>query len=216
MIKVKLSLLFLLGIAFNACVDSNLKQSTSATEKDSISGLEIDSAKIDSTKTVKSEEIEYALALSENAIKIVNANNGSTSDITLGMPFEQVVNSVSKVLNSSPNININSECGAGPLKFASFNNGLSLLFQEKNAEWLFAGWAANQIQKPISKLSTMAGVGIGSTRKEMESAYVITVSKTSLGNEFATKGGNLFGIFNGPSQDAKITNLWSGLSCNFR
>jgi hypothetical protein len=211
MMKVKLSLFFLLVVACNACVDSNPKQSTSATEKDTLTGLEIDS-----TKTVQAREIQHALALSENAIKIVNPNNGSTREITFGMPFEQVVTAVKKVLSSSPNVSINSECGAGSLKFATFDNGLSLLFQEKDGEWLFAGWAATQIRKPMSKLSIMAGIGIGSTRKEVESDYLITVSETSLGVEFSTKGNNLLEIFDGPSQDAKITNLWSGLSCNFR
>jgi hypothetical protein len=211
MMKVKLILLFLLGIAFNACVDTNPKQSTSAAEKDTLKGLEIDS-----TKTVQSRKIQHALALSENAIKIFNPNNGSTREITFGMPFEQVVTAVKKVLSSSPNVSINSECGAGSLKFATFDNGLSLLFQENDGEWLFVGWAATQIRKPMSKLSIMAGIGIGSTRKEVESDYLITVSETSLGDEFSTKGNNLFGIFDGPSQDAKITNLWSGISCNFR
>ncbi len=203
--KVKLSLLLLLGIAFNACVNTNPKESTSTT-----------ALEIDSTKTVQAKEIQYFLALSENALQIVNGNNGSTKAIAFGIPFEQVLTTVEKILNSKPIVNVNSECGAGPLKFATWDNGLTLLFQEEFGEWLFAGWAANQTEKSTSKLSTLAGIGIGSTRKEMESTYVIAVSKTSLGNEFATKGDNLFGIFDGSSQDAKITNLWSGLSCNFR
>lgn len=211
MTKIKLALFLLSGIALNSCINSNPKESESSLEKDSKTSLVFDSV-----KETSQAQTQYFLALSEGAIQVVNANNGSTSQITFGMPFEQVITAVKKILNSNPSININKECGAGPLKFAMWDNGLNLLFQEKNGEWLFAGWAANQIQKQNSKLTTMVGIGVGSTRREMESAYKITVSETTLGDEFSAKNGNLFGLFDGPSKDAKIINLWSGLSCNFR
>ncbi len=92
-----------------------------------------------------------------------------------------------------------------------------MLFQEKkNTEWLFVGWAANKATKPKLKLTTIAGVGVGSKRKDMEDAYVIDVAKTSLGYEFSTKAADLFGIFDGATKNAEITNLWSGVSCTFR
>ena len=112
---------------------------------------------------------------------------------------------------------INSECGAGPLKMATWDNGLTLLFQEKSKDtWSFVGWAANPAKNPELKLNTMAGIGIGSTRKEIKSAYVIKENKSTLGYEFATKSDDIFGIFDGAGDNAKITNLWSGVSCNFR
>lgn len=61
----------------------------------------------------------------------------------------------------------------------------------------------------------MAGIGIGSTREEKESAYVITITKLSLGSEFATTSG-LYGIFDGAGKNAKITDMWSGTTCVFR
>ena len=61
----------------------------------------------------------------------------------------------------------------------------------------------------------MAGIGIGSTLQQMQSAYVIKLTKTSLGNEFSTSS-RLYGIFDGPGKDAKITDMWSGLACIFR
>jgi hypothetical protein len=79
----------------------------------------------------------------------------------------------------------------------------------------FVGWYMGATAGASQELTTMAGVGIGTTRAEMESAYVIEVNKTSLGHEFSTDGG-LYGIFDGPGQQAKITNIWSGLICNFR
>lgn len=206
--KKKLSILLFISIAFNACVNTNQKQSTSA---DSVAVL-----KTDSTENTAPKKIQYSLALSANTLQIVNPENGSTREIAFGMPFDQTLTIVEKILNTEPTASINSECGAGPLRFATWDNGLTLLFKEKNGEWLFAGWEANKPKNPQSKLSTMAGIGIGSTRKEMESVYVIKVMKTSLGYEFSTKAEDFFGIFDGPNKDAKITNLWSGLSCNFR
>jgi hypothetical protein len=172
--------------------------------------------KADTVKTVIPTEIEYSLALSANAIQIINTANGASREIAFGMPYDELLKSVNKILNQEPNTGINSECGAGPLKMATWDNGLTLIFQEKKNEWLFVGWAANKAKNADHKITTMASIGVGSTREEMESAYVIKVNKTSLGYEFSTKTDDLFGIFDGPGPQAKITNLWSGLSCNFR
>lgn len=51
------------------------------------------------------------------------------------------------------------------------------------------------------KISTMTGISIGSTKAEMESAYVSTVSQTTLGYEFPTSSG-LYGIFKGSEKEA--------------
>jgi hypothetical protein len=115
-------------------------------------------------------------------------------------------------------VGVNSECGAGPLKMASWSNGLTLVFKETkrdNGEWLFAGWFASKPQPKESKLSTMAGVGVGSTLAELKSAYKISVSKTTLGQEFAVKSG-FYGLLSGIGDDATIDAMWSGVSCNFR
>ncbi len=209
--KIKFMAIVLVAIFLNACQNTNQKQTESLVERDTIITV-----KTDTVKNIQPKEVNYALALSPNAIQIVNQNTGSTKEISFGMAFNQTIETIEKVLKSKPSIGINSECGAGPLKMATWDNGLTLLFKEKNSDWLFVGWAANKPKNPEMKLATMAGVGIGSTRKEMESATVIKVNKTSLGYEFSTKADDLFGIFDGAGQDAKITNLWSGLSCNFR
>lgn len=209
--KVKLALILLMGTGFTACQNGNKKQTEVITKTDSVVVVKTDSVKI-----IEPKDTGLSLALSANAIQVINRSNGSTREITFNTAFEQTITTVEKVLKLKPSININSECGAGPLKMATWDNGLTLLFKEKNNEWLFAGWAANQPKNPELKLSTMAGVGVGTTREEMESAYVIKVSKTSLGYEFATKSDDLFGVFDGANASAKITNLWSGVSCNFR
>ena len=160
------------------------------------------------------------LALTSNALQLVSQPTGSTREIAFGMPQDELVGLVSKVLQAEPrSVGINSECGAGPLKMASWSNGLTVVFQEKQAgaarEWQFVGWYAGAASGAAPKVATMAGVGIGSTRAALEGAYVIKVAKSTLGQEFSTTSG-LYGILNGPGPAAVITSLWSGTSCNFR
>ena len=212
LMKIKPYIVAIISIGFNACVNSNQKQAPIATEKDSVAII-----KTDSTVSIQPKETQFSLALSANAIQIINQANGSAKELGFERPFEQTIETVEKVLKLKPIVILNSECGAGPLKIASWSNGLSLIFRKKQHDgWLFAGWAANQAKNPELKLTTMAGIGVGSTRKDMEGAYVIKVTKTSLGYEFHTNANNLFGIFDGANEKAKITHLWSGVSCNFR
>lgn len=207
-------LLIITAFTVSAC-QSNTQNTSNADSTLNNDSLAI--TKADTVEKVETQEIKATIAITSNSIQIVNQNTGSTKEIAFGMPLEEMVKIVENIYKSKANININSECGAGPLKFATWDNGLTLLFQEKKKdEWLFAGWAANEPKNKENKLTTMANIGIGSARKEVESAYVINVSKTSLGYEFSTKTEDLFGIIDGGNENSKITNMWSGVSCNFR
>jgi hypothetical protein len=219
-------LLILLYVNLIGCQNKDHNSSeipVTATIKDNVSIMEESKEKIPDTIAIVESKSTHGLILTSNALQIINKNTGSTSEIPFGKPFDQMIEIINNVLQSKPKtIGINSECGAGPLKMVSWNNGLTVVFQNKKSEsktsetnWQFAGWFVGNNSKNSKEISTMAGIGIGSTRAEMESAYVISVSKTSLGYEFSTSSG-LFGIFDGPNKEAKITSLWSGLSCNFR
>jgi hypothetical protein len=76
----------------------------------------------------------------------------------------------------------------------------------------FIGWSARP--DTDASLTTIAGVGTGSTRGELEAAYTVEVTETSLGTEFST--GSLFGLLSSTEPDATITDLWAGTVCNFR
>ncbi len=160
------------------------------------------------------------LTLSANALQLVDAVSGSTKEISFGMPFDQLLALMNRVLNvkEPSSIQVNAECGAGPLKMATWSNGLTLVFAEKqrgNGEWRFAGWFAGKPATNDRKLTTMAGISVGSSRKELEEVYVVTVIKTSLGQEFSV-GDGFFGILSGAAKEATIEVMWSGASCNFR
>lgn len=156
------------------------------------------------------------LALTSNALQLVNTQTGSTKELPLGQPFELLVRTITSVLRQPPtSVGVNGECGARPLKMATWANGLTLAFQEKDREWQFVGWSLNPGRGTGQPLTSMAGVGLGSTRADVESAYVIKVLKSSLGQEFSTSSG-LYGIFDGTGPQARVSALWSGTSCVFR
>ncbi len=158
------------------------------------------------------------LVLTPEGLQLVHAETGKTTEVGYGMPQEELVNLVNSILQvKSEGIELNSECGAGPLRIATWQNGLGILFQESEArdEWQFVGWSVNDRSAATKNLTTMSGIGVGSTRLEMEEVYTIEVSKTSLGEEFSTDAG-LYGIFDKPGIGGRITNMWSGVSCNFR
>ena len=72
--------------------------------------------------------------------------------------------------------------------------------------------------RPDSALTDMTGIGIGSSRADVESTWSITLQDTSLGAEFFTDadGSGFGGVFSDSSPTAVVTNLWAGPSCIFR
>lgn len=171
----------------------------------------------------KTEKSKQSLVLTSDALQLVDQITGSTNELPFGTSENQMTEIINNSLQStSVSTGVNTECGAGPLKMVSWSNGLTLVFQENNTksagqkiDWLFQGWSVDGTKEDVQKLTTMAGVGIGSTLEEIQSAYEIEVRKTSLRYEFSTAEG-MYGILDGAGKDAKITHLWSGVSCNFR
>ncbi len=206
------SLFFFSLLLLVSCRNNSPSEEKSVSKKDSI------------PETIKTNDVSQELesksmlALTSNALQVVDSTTGSTREITFGIPEGQMVEILTGILGDAPNsIQINQECGAGPLKMATWNNGLTVIFQDakQKGEWIFSGWFVTMTSDMSQKITTMAGIGIGSTRQEMEDAYVIEVFESTLGQEFSTTSG-LYGIFDGASKNAKIINMWSGLSCNFR
>ncbi len=146
-----------------------------------------------------------AEAATRNAVALTLAPDGlaavagaSSRPIPFGSPAEVVLRVAEAAMQALPERSRNADCGEGPLDVARYPR-IRLYFQENR----FVGWAARG-----RGLTTMAGVGIGSTRREVDSAIVAPVSDTSLGREFTS--GGLSGIY-----DAKgvVTDLWAGRAC---
>lgn len=130
--------------------------------------------------------------------------SGSARPIPFGRPQAEVMASLEAVRGVAAK-GTNQDCGAGPVQYATWRDGLSLVFQDDR----FVGWSLNS--RAADAIATAAGVGPGTTRAELESAYKATLSKTSLGYEFSA--GDLHGVLNGAAASARITDMWAGVSC---
>lgn len=153
------------------------------------------------------------LALSEDGLDLVDAATGATRHLSFAMPFEEVLAILGRQRSDPPQRGVNEDCGAGALDIATWGDGLSVLGQDDR----FAGWSLDGTRAGAparADLTTMAGIGLGSSRKALEALGTIAVSQTSLGTEFAA--GGLHGVLASAAPDATIVHLWAGTSCIFR
>jgi hypothetical protein len=151
------------------------------------------------------------LALSEEGLQFVVKDTGSTRLLPFGAESEQIIAAVTNVSGAPAEQGTNSECGGGPLAYTSWADGLTVY----SSDGRFVGWDVNSRRSETAKtFTTMANVGIGSTRTELEGAYSALVEETSLGTEFSA--GDLHGVLDSNGADAKVTGIWAGTTCVFR
>lgn len=141
------------------------------------------------------------VGLDPEGLRLIDRNSGSTASLAFGQPAEQVLSVVGASRGAPTDRGTNSECGAGALDYASWDDGLTLWFQNGT----FSGWATNE-----QGATLMTGVGVGSSRADLEGAHVIKVEQTTLGTEFA------LGAISGILENDRVTNMWAGANCNFR
>lgn len=151
------------------------------------------------------------IALSGEGLSLISGS-GATRHLLFGEPATQSIETISRVVGTVPDRGRNGECGAGPLDMDTWSNGLTLVSQDGR----FVGWSVNpeRGEGAHRPLATMAGVGLGSTRAQLQAAYVAEVRETTLGTEF--EAGGLFGVLEGTDAAARINALWAGTSCVFR
>ncbi|MFQ4135513.1 hypothetical protein PGN35_004265 [Nodosilinea sp. PGN35] len=154
------------------------------------------------------DDVQSLLALSGEGLQLVGDRTGSTTTLEFGSAIELVADAVTSILGEPLESGENSECGSGPQTITQWPRGLVL--HAANGE--FIGWSARP--EPDAALTTMAGVGVGSSRSELDAAYTVEVFASTLGTEFSA--GSLFGILSSPAPDAVIEHLWAGTTCNFR
>ena len=147
------------------------------------------------------------LAVEAEGLRLVDTQSGAARPLPFGMPQDQLL-ALLEAFRGPADGGTNSECGAGPLDYAVWADGLTLHFQEDR----FAGWALDP--RAAGAHATMSGIAPGSTRRELEAVYEVQVEETTLGTEF--HAGGLEGILDGQGQDARISVMWAGVSCVFR
>ncbi len=144
------------------------------------------------------------LALSGDGLTLVNSETGSTRAIGFGTAAASAIDMLTAVAGAVVERGTNEECGAGPVEFVSFANGLQIVLQKEQ----FLGWT---VRAGADTLRTMSNVGLGATRAELEGVYAATIEQSTLGMEFMA--GGLQGILESGSASAKITDLWAGMAC---
>jgi hypothetical protein len=145
------------------------------------------------------------LALDGEGLRLVNDQTGATRLIPFGTPSAEAITLIGNARGGPPaETGENSECGAGPLQFSTWSDGLTVWSQDG----AFAGWAIN-----AAGPTTMDGLGVGTTRAQLEGGgTTVSLPQSTLGTEFAA--GSVYGLLDSPQ--GAVSTLWAGVSCNFR
>ncbi|MBY0306640.1 MAG: hypothetical protein K2W86_15990 [Sphingomonas sp.] len=146
------------------------------------------------------------VALVGDGLQLVDGDSGKTYAVPFGTAQDQAIERIGKVQGPIGDSGDYEECGAGPIFYADFPGKLTLLFQDKK----FAGWSVGG-PGADAKLTTLAGIGVGSTRTALEAAYTATIEESTIGIEFMA--GDMSGLLDSAKPTAKISDLWAGVTC---
>lgn len=146
------------------------------------------------------------LALEGEGLRIFDSQ-GAARAIPFGTAQATVIAAVAaSTSRPAPAVTTNEECGAGPIQFVEFHNGLQLLFQNNT----FQGWFMDE-----PGLTTTDGMGVGSTRASVEGTRTIEmIPDSTLEGEFSS--GDLGGFLSAATPQGTVTSLYAGLTCFFR
>jgi hypothetical protein len=145
-----------------------------------------------------------AVNLSPDGLTLV-LPSGASRHVAFGTPRAAVSQMATAALGTPIETGENQECGAGALAFANHRGGLSLYFQDE----MFVGWDLDG--RDGGRFSTFTGIGIGSTRRQLDQAGSAAIEDSTLGIEFTSEG--VSGLLSDRSPQAEVTNLWAGATC---
>jgi hypothetical protein len=145
-------------------------------------------------------------ALAGDGVMLVDATSGSTRAIPFGTADSTAIQAIAVAFGEPEERNANEDCGMGRMEFVIFDGeGLLLAIQGGK----FLGWAVRPPEG--ATLRTMSGIGVGSTRRELEDVYAAEIAPSTLGIEFMA--GGLQGVLENNEPKAKIVAFWAGASC---
>ncbi len=146
------------------------------------------------------------LAVDPEGLRWFLPPNGSARPLPFGTSQADLLASLERVRGRAAQ-GTNADCGAGPAQYANWADGLSIVFQNGR----FAGWGLDG--RAAGAIATADGIGPGATRAQLDEAIgpPLAVRKSSLGTEFSA--GAYHGLLDGSGADARITDMWAGVSC---
>ena len=144
------------------------------------------------------------LIVEGDGLRLASEPGGAARAIAFGAPQAEVVASLERVRGPAEQ-GSNPDCPNGPVQHATWPDGLSLVFEQGR----FAGWSLSE--RSAGAIETAAGIGVGDTRAQLAAAHAPEVQQSTLGLEFSA--GDINGVLDGPSADARITEMWAGTSC---
>ncbi len=146
------------------------------------------------------------LAIEGEGLRIFDAT-GAARALPFETPQATVIAAVTALIGGmAPEETSNAECGQGATEFATYSNGLQLLFQNGR----FNGWFIDQ-----AGLTTVDGVGVGTTRAALAEARTFEmIPDSTLGAEFSA--GDIGGFLTSTAADATVESLYAGGNCFFR
>jgi hypothetical protein len=150
------------------------------------------------------------LRLGSNGLLAGQVGLHSSQQLDFGSPRDQIVAAVTAIRGRPDGDGAYEECGAGPTQYVRFGP-LTLNFQEDR----FVGWILDgpSGEPPIEH---EMGLGIGTSRADLVESDQgeASIEQTSLGTEFDANG--IHGILSSDAADARVTELWAGVSCAVR
>ena len=211
-----LSLLLLLG--FTACSNtssdtvsgSDTDNSQTKVEGAESSTTERESAANGAVETETEKLTDAVLTLSGDGLLLLDEQSRKTQTIPFDTDIATSTAAISSVLGEPTQKTQNSECPAGAMSFITWSNGLSINIIKDR----FVGWTVKRNTKSAN-LTTINGIGLGKTLADLKENYSVEVIESTLGTEFIASN-SLFGLLSANEPNGVITNLWSGIACNFR
>lgn len=149
---------------------------------------------------------EPKLAIDPDGLRWIMLPNGAARPLPFGTSKADTIAALERVRGKAAQ-GTNADCGAGPVQYANWADGLTLAFQNGR----FAGWSLDG--RAAGGITTADGIGIGTTRAELDSAIgtPLDVRETSLGTEFTAGAYN--GLFDGRVANSRVTDIWTGVNC---
>lgn len=143
--------------------------------------------------------------LGMSGLRLLGKDGTQGRSLAFGQNEDEAVQAMTR-WRGVPEIEPPVECGTGQMSKARWPDGLMLLLQDGR----FVGWSVNSAD---AKVATRAGIGVGSSRAELDKAVSPRVFSSAFGVQFSSAEG-LSGLLDGPGPDSRVTALWAGLDCD--